>query len=159
MGTKSKDKKRQKKKKKHELDGIHIGEAAYGKGVFADRRFDKAEIVGHVHGNVIDDPDHGSDYCIDLGEAKTLEPAAPFRFLNHSCEPNSVLALCEVVDMDGNLIETQVIVETLRPIAPGEQITIDYAWPASGAIPCGCGSKRCRGWIVSEDEIGAVGRE
>lgn len=45
-----------------------------------------------------------------------------------------------------------VRVEALRTIRKGEEITVDYAWPASWAIPCHCGSKNCRGWIVDKNE-------
>ena len=40
-----------------------------------------------------------------------------------------------------------------RTIYPGEEITIDYGWPAVSAIPCLCGSERCRGWIVNMEEL------
>ncbi len=35
----------------------------------------------------------------------------------------------------------------------GEELTIDYGWPAEVAIPCLCGSRHCRGWIVDPDEV------
>ena len=41
-------------------------------------------------------------------------------------------------------------------IEPGEQMTIDYGWPAKSAIPCGCGSPECRKWIVAAEELGQV---
>jgi hypothetical protein len=44
-----------------------------------------------VSGWVISDPNYGSDYCIDAGDGKVLEPAAPFCYLNHACEPNCQL--------------------------------------------------------------------
>ncbi len=40
-------------------------------------------------------------------------------------------------------------VDTVRP---GDQLTIDYAWPAGWAIPCRCGEPACRGWVVAESE-------
>jgi SET domain-containing protein len=45
----------------------------------------------------------------------------------------------------------------LRDIRPDEQLTIDYAWPADSAIPCGCDSPNCRGWVVDADERHLVG--
>jgi len=27
-------------------------------------------------------------YCMDIGNGRVLEPHAPFRYVNHSCEPN-----------------------------------------------------------------------
>ncbi|MDO5581407.1 MAG: hypothetical protein Q4G69_09730 [Planctomycetia bacterium] len=43
--------------------------------------------------------------------------------------------------------------ELIRAVRKGEQITVDYAWPASMAIPCRCGSPKCRKWIVDKDEF------
>ncbi len=43
-------------------------------------------------------------------------------------------------------------VEAIQPIKKGDEITIDYAWPAAWAIPCHCGSPHCRGWIVDKKE-------
>jgi len=41
-------------------------------------------------------------------------------------------------------------------IAPGEQLTIDYAWPAWAAVPCACGAPECRGWIVAKENCNSV---
>ena len=38
----------------------------------------------------------------------------------------------------------------------GEELTIDYAWPANAAIVCRCGAGTCRGWIVSPEELSDV---
>ncbi|MDR2761450.1 MAG: hypothetical protein LBB88_02470 [Planctomycetaceae bacterium] len=50
-------------------------------------------------------------------------------------------------------VDSELWVETLRDIFPGEQLTIDYAWPADKLVKCLCGCKKCRGWIVAEDEL------
>ena len=48
-----------------------------------------------------------------------------FRFINHSCAPN-----------------------TLRDIARGEELTVDYGESQhEGRLPCRCGAARCRGAI------------
>ncbi len=133
-------------------EGIRVGEAKYGKGVYATRSFAAEQVVGQVQGHVMDDPDHYSEYCIDLYEHYSLEPAAPFRYVNHSCLPNCQFVQYDVED-DGKVVGAEIWLETLRPIAENEQLTIDYAWPASGAILCGCGSDNCRGWIVNEEEL------
>ena len=94
---------------------------------------------------------------MELGE-RTLEPAAPFRFLNHSCQPNCALVLDEEEEEaeDGTPAGASLWLEVLREIPAGEQLTIDYGWPAESAIPCKCGAARCRGWIVTEAGLGAV---
>jgi hypothetical protein len=82
-------------------------------------------------------------YVMELGEDKVLYPFSPFRNLNHSCHPNAELAYCE----------DEMYVDVIRTILPGQQITIDYGWSHEDAIPCQCGSRRCRGWIVAPDEL------
>ena len=50
----------------------------------------------------------------------------------------------------------EIWVETTRDILPGEELTIDYAWPADRAMKCLCGAKSCRGWIVDPAELGEL---
>jgi hypothetical protein len=59
--------------------------------VFAFAFIPKGTPIARVPGQVICDPDYGSDYCIDAGEGKVLEPSVPFCYLNHACEPNCQL--------------------------------------------------------------------
>lgn len=49
--------------------------------------------------------------------------------------------------------DAEIWVESLRDILPGEELTIDYAWPADRAAKCLCGTKKCRGWIVDPVEM------
>ena len=133
-------------------DAVRVGLSQHGWGTFAARRFKKRAAIGQVTGQVIHDPDYSSDYCMDLGDGKSLEPGEPFRFLNHSCEPNCELVLIDVEREDGTRDIPEIWLETLRPIASGEELTIDYGWPMEHGIPCQCGSPRCRGWIVAQDD-------
>ena len=71
--------------------GVRIGKNSYGLGVFAFAFIPKGTPIARVAGHVIHDPDYGSDYCIDAGDGKVLEPAPPFCYLNHACEPNCQL--------------------------------------------------------------------
>lgn len=67
---------------------------------------------------------------------------AQWKPINHACDPNTWL--------DGLNIVAR------RPIAPGEQITLDYATLyADGMIPfqCQCGSSNCRGQIQETDYL------
>ena len=61
--------------------------------------------------------------------------------VNHSCEPN--------VGMGGN-----VLLVSMRDIAAGEELTIDYALflgdPAF-AMECRCGTAACRGVVTGTD--------
>jgi hypothetical protein len=71
--------------------GVRIGKNSYGLGVFAFAFIPKGTPIARVAGQVIRDPNYGSDYCIDAGDGKVLEPAPPFCYLNHACEPNCQL--------------------------------------------------------------------
>jgi SET domain-containing protein len=138
-------------------EGIHVGPARHGLGVFALRPFAAGDYIGPIQGEIVTDPEYGSEYGIDLGDGdRTLEPAAPFRFLNHSCQPNSALVIDDEDNADGNPADPRVWLEILSEIAAGEPMTIDYSWPADAAIACQCGTARCRGWIVAEEELDAV---
>jgi uncharacterized protein len=134
-------------------EGIRIAPAKYGLGLYTTRVMVAEEVLGRVEGEIICDPHYQSDYAIELYDDYSLEPAAPFRYLNHACDPNCQFTQYDIVNDDDEILRAEILVETLRPIMPGEQLTIDYAWPASGAIPCGCESHNCRGWVVAEEEL------
>jgi hypothetical protein len=70
---------------------------------------------------------------------------------NHSCDPNAAL----YSSGEGRI-------QCLRPIAPGEEVTIFYGWVTEnepGRDPCRCGSATCRGTInfdVTDDDARAL---
>ncbi len=131
---------------------IRVGSSSIGTGVFATEEFSPEEIVGEIDGHFIEDANYGSDYCIHLEGDYSLEPAAPFCYLNHCCQPNCVLAFC----WEEGEEKPTVWVEAIRPIQPEDELTIDYAWPAEMAIRCECGSPECRGWVVAEESLHEV---
>jgi SET domain-containing protein len=58
-----------------------------------------------------------------------------FRYVNHSCSPNTYMRRF------GHRVEFYA----LRTIHPGEELTCDYGETHhEGALPCRCGSERCR---------------
>ena len=125
-----------------------------GKGLFARKLFRKRQAIGHMKGRLITGDDYDPDYVVDMGELGVLEPQAPFRYLNHSCEPN-----CELLEWQSKAEPyPQIWVHALRTVRPTEQLTIDYGWPAESAIPCLCGSPSCRGWVVDQAELDRVRR-
>jgi hypothetical protein len=138
--------------------GVRTGPSPLGRGVFAAKPFAEGHPIGQVHGRVIDDSQYGSEYCIELNEQFSLEPRSPFRYLNHSCDPNCTLVHFDLEDTDDEC-PFEIWVETLRDISVGEQLTIDYGWPPDAAIPCGCGSPVCRGWVVAAEQAHLVERK
>ena len=127
-----------------------------GQGVFAERWFALAAIVGEVDGEVIDDIDYGSRYCMDMGDSRCLEPSPPFRYMNHSCAPNCMLQWHDIDQPDGSPPRRRMFVLAIRRIARGEELSINYCWPAHMAIRCRCGAENCRAWIVCRRDLAAV---
>lgn len=115
--------------------------------MFARRRLWANEVVGEIRGQIVELVGYGSEYCIDLGDGRVLEPDSPFRFVNHSCEPNCEYFYYEGEDPDRLFLHALVTIER------GAELTIDYGWPADVAIRCLCGKATCRGWIVHPDEL------
>jgi hypothetical protein len=133
---------------------IRVGETEVGKAVFAASGFQKGNKIARIDGEEISDPQYGSSYCMALSDTTSLEPAEPFRFLNHSCQPNCELVLWE----DDDPRDDELCLHAVTNIQLGDELTIDYGWPAQSAIPCRCGAQKCRGWIVSEEDLSKLAR-
>jgi hypothetical protein len=130
---------------------IRVGETHVGRGVFARRAIKAGIVLGEVHGEHLADHPEDSSYVMELPSGRLLDPVAPLRFVNHSCDPN-----CELFYWEGdaeNPQEDRLWMQTIRPIAAGAELSIDYSWPADAAIPCRCGTPQCRGWIVDPAEL------
>ena len=133
--------------------GLRIGRSPVGKAVFATRRIIDGTCIGEIEGEIIFDDTYASRYAFDLENGAQLEPAAPFRFVNHSCEPNCAF---DLIGVEGSASPTadpstarRLLIFAINDIESGEELTIDYNWPASFAIRCNCKTPSCRGWIVS----------
>lgn len=133
--------------------GVRVGSSANGLGVFSLREFGPHELLGPIEGTVMDDLQYESDYCMELGDHAALEPNPPFRYVNHSCHPNCTLIELEPAERAEN---PSLWLEVQTAIVPGEELTIDYGWPARTATPCHCGCADCRHWIVAADELDQV---
>jgi cyanophycin synthetase len=85
-----------------------------------------------------------SQHTIQVDVAMHIVPDGVAVLVNHSCEPN-----CGVVIRSG---VRQIEIRALRPIAAGEEITVDYDTfeyeVAHLGGPCRCGEKTCRGRIA-----------
>jgi len=132
-------------------DLLVVEETEVGLGVFAKWPLREGMVLGEITGQLIVDSKHSSEYAIELDENVSLEPAAPFRFLNHCCQPN-----CELFGFDEDEQPGPLYLGVLRDLEPGDELTIDYAWPADGAIRCLCHAEHCRGWIVASEELDLI---
>jgi hypothetical protein len=61
-------------------------------------------------------------------------------YTNHSCDPHLA-------------IQGQIVLVAMRDIAPGEELTIDWATTDDGdhEMRCRCGSALCRGTVTGKD--------
>jgi hypothetical protein len=133
---------------------LSVRSTAAGKGLFARKLFRKRQAIGHMDGTVITGDDYDPDYVVDLGDVGVLDPDVPFRYLNHSCEPN-----CELLEWQSTRnAGPQIWVHAIKTVRQSDQLTIDYGWPAESAIPCLCGTASCRGWVVDQSELARVKR-
>jgi hypothetical protein len=135
---------------------VRVGRSRTGKGVFATRRYRADEMIGEIVGDLIHDSMYGSDYCFRIDEDTCLEPESPFRFVNHSCDPNCEFNWFDIVSAAETTARRRVMLFAMGDIKPGDELTIDYNWSAAGAIRCRCGSDSCRGWIVDAAELNKV---
>lgn len=132
-------------------DRVRIGETPCGKGVFAAVPFRANRPVGRIHGE-IKPPGYRSDYCMGFRDGG-IEPDHPYRFVNHSCDPNCELIEWEITNGENGEKVYELWLHTIRGVAAGCELTIDYAWDWRAAIPCLCGSPKCRGWICKPEEL------
>jgi uncharacterized protein len=126
--------------------------AIHGKGLFATRALAAGEIVGVKGGHVVTKrqwttlaPTLGSAE-IQISDDLFVAPVQPEQregsmlFTNHSCEPNIA-------------IQGQIVFVAMRDIAPGEELTHDWATTddLDEEMECRCGSPSCRGVVTGKD--------
>jgi len=103
---------------------VRVGRSNVGKGVFSGRWFRPDQIVGEILGQVIYDEHYGSDYCMYIGDGRCLEPEAPFRYINHSCEPNCEFDWYDLHTEGESSVKRRVFLFALQVIRPGDELTI-----------------------------------
>lgn len=155
--------------------GLRIGRTAVGKGLFATKRIVDGCCIGEIQGLVIADDEYVSRYAFDLDDGRQLEPSAPFRFVNHCCAPNCAFQNFSFPSATPPAALTaspsapsfkspsvppslagpsrKLLLFSICDIDVGQELTIDYNWPAIFAIPCACRSAQCRGWIVAPNDL------
>ena len=135
----------------------------HGKGVFAlvdiPRGARIIEYVGEViswdeaqrrHPHDPSDPNHTFYFHIDDQHViDALHGGNASRWINHSCSPN-----CKADEQDG-----RIFITARRAIRAGEELNYDYGLvidePLTDELradyPCRCGSRACRGTLLSSD--------
>ena len=136
----------------------------HGRGVFALKRIPKGTRIIEYKGMLITDKEadrrysriqahspHTMLFSVDDGlviDATRRGNSA--RWINHSCAPN-----CEIEEE-----HHRVFIESRRNISAGEELTYDYnlqigekhTKAAKREHACFCGSRRCRGTMLGEEE-------
>jgi hypothetical protein len=109
-----------------------------------DRKYASAPDNGHTFLFTLND-----DYVIDANVDGNLA-----RWINHSCKPNCQAVIEE--NEDGNRRKDRVLIETIRPLRAGDELTYDYGIDVGERITprlkqlwaCRCGSPRCIGTML-----------
>ncbi len=72
----------------------------------------------------------------------------PARYMNHSCDGN-----CEAINFDG-----EIWIVAIQDIKKGDELVYDYGYDMEHFLdhPCKCGSRKCIGYIVREDQRSKV---
>lgn len=135
------------------LEGLRVVRSPIdGYGVMATRNFAANEVIAEVEGVAWRDGDGIDDkYSLWIADGLYFDMMDQTRWINHSCDPNS--SLRTGTDASGEVFARVV---ARRAIKAGEELSYDYAFPAHLAEPCRCGSPKCRGMIIDEDELPAV---
>ena len=135
----------------------------HGQGVFALVDIPKGERIIEYVGEIIswneaqrrhphdpDDPNHTFYFHIDEDRViDALYGGNDSRWINHSCDPNCI------ADED----EGRIFITSRRKIKAGDELNYDYGLVIDEPLtpelkadyPCWCGSKKCRGTLLSSD--------
>ncbi len=139
----------------------------HGNGVFAVRnittgvelieyqgkRMTHAEADEHYEGDV----DSGHTFLFTLNEHYVIDGnqnGNDARWINHSCDPNCEALLIE--NEDGDPAKDRVVIESLREIRRGEELTYNYGIVLEERHTarlkklweCRCGSPKCTGTLL-----------
>lgn len=123
----------------------------HGYGIVATRAFRAEETLFAVDGILGPAGAFDDRYSVWLDGDSFFHVTDQTRWLNHSCDPN--------VWIDGDVRDGLgwANVVALRDLAPGEELTSDYAYPIELAERCSCGTANCSGWIVDAKDRQKVG--
>ena len=115
-----------------------------GRRIFAGENIAKNERIRAISGAVVrKHPTNRKESSLienwfGIGKDLWIRPSSPFIYLNHSCDPNSVV------------IGRRMLIAR-RSIRKGEEITMDYSLTDADPhwrMKCRCGSRNCRRTIL-----------
>jgi hypothetical protein len=148
------------------MNGLRVVRSSiHGYGVIATKPIYTGQLVMYGDGVLYRESDDFDDtYALitpayesenEDGPPMFLDLACQGRWINHSCDPNTLV--------DTRWIKSEKRVEAwwtcIRDIAPGDELTYDYAFSAEVAEVCLCGASSCRGVIVDVDERDLISPE
>jgi hypothetical protein len=131
----------------------------HGTGLFAERDLVAGERMGEYAGRRYTarqaarrEWDQALTYVFGLSDGSVIDAAEggnETRHFNHSCEPN-----CEAYEEAGTRGLQEIVFYSLRAIRAGEELFIDYQLEVDASMPdtaygCACGSRLCRGTMLS----------
>lgn len=111
-----------KRKKPISTDGVRVGRASAGLGLFATRPYKRGERIVEYVGRTLSNAEEytsRSKYLFEVNSRKTIDGAARSnvaRYINHSCSPN-----CEPEIERG-----RIFIDAIRNIKAGQELHYDY---------------------------------
>jgi hypothetical protein len=120
---------------------VEVRGVRHGRGVIATRDIATGETIIKTWGQQVP---QRSRHTIQVDRHTHIVPDGVAVLMNHSCDPT-----CGVVIRSG---VKEIEFRALRPIAAGEEITIDYDTFEEEVShlggPCRCGAAKCRGRVA-----------
>lgn len=123
-----------------------------GKGLFADEKIARGEVIQRINGKIVrkrpktSREAHAIMNWIGVGKETWINTSGtPFRYINHSCEPNAAI------------IGKKTVI-AIRPIKKDEEIFMDYSMTDGDplwSMKCVCNTKHCRKIISSIQSVPA----
>ena len=138
----------------------------HGSGVFATKDIKKGvKIIQYIGEKVtkkegdkrsaerikkyLNKKNEGSVYIFELNKKYDIDGSPSYnkaRYINHSCDPN-----CEV-----DIIKNEIWIISIKDIKKSSELNYDYGYPFDkddyNDHKCKCGSNKCIGYIISQDD-------
>lgn len=131
---------------------VEVRRGRLGQCVYAAREIEPGDCIISTWGRPIE---YRTRHSIQVDHDRHIIVGPPMQLMNHSCDPN-----CGVlIKTDEDRIE----IHALKPIAGGEELTIDYCTFESEILfmpgKCLCGSQACRGKVTGYGDLSRKRRE